>query len=347
MKKILILLLAIFFFGGCTKNLSFRVTGKVARDDDPQKGASVYAYKAHSLLDFSKPDIVTKTDDSGFYSLVVKDEGEYYITARASEEGEAGPDLFAFYGRNPVYVTERGVNGINLKMQKIKDNITFEKSDQTAIKCVLTHNGKPLSGANVFVAVDLNEGMRTKGLLQSDMSDERGECTIPVDTGRYYLTSRKRLTGTFGPMKKGDLIGFFHKNPIVIKEKGLYTVNIELIDIMMKSDGGDEKSSNISVSGRILDENEKPIEGIWVGVYTDPQMFGKPVYLSKKSDKNGNYVIKIPKVGKYYLAGRDTLGGPPNPGELYGSYNGTDDHSVDVTEATELTDIDITVREMW
>jgi hypothetical protein len=346
MKRGLYILL-LLLISACSGSKSFLVSGKVARDKKTLANVDVYAYKAKSLLNFSQPDATTNSNGKGTYNLVVPEEGDYYITAETVKSGSDEVDLYAFYGRNPLYVTESGVTNINLNMQRIKSEVSFEKSEQPGIKCILTSHGEPLDGAIVFVALDLNEGMQTKGFTQSTITGDNGVGFIPVDTGTYYLTARKRMSTMFGPLAKGDLIGFYHKNPIVVSEAGTYTVHIELLEIPEKSGSDVENATKTVITGKVIDENGEPVEGIWVGAYKDPQMFGKPIIISPKSDANGEFTLVLAKPGKYYLAARDMLGGPPNPGELYGSYSGTDDHSVTLEAGGKISGIEITVREMW
>ncbi len=337
----------LLLLSACAGSKHFRVTGKVALEKKPQPNIELLAFKSQTMLDFKKPDFTGKTDESGNYSMTFPGEGEYYITAKTDKKDAKGVELFAFYGRNPLFVPKVGVTNINLNLQKVTSDIKFAKAEQSEIKCVLTHNGEPLSGVTVYVAVDLNEGMQTKGFVQSDLSDEKGETIIPVDKGTYYLTARKRMKGMFGPMKAGDLIGFFHKNPLVVSEKGIYTINMELVEIPKKKKDDTPEEAKTIISGTVQNEDGKPVKGIWVCAYKDQQMFGKPLLISEKTDATGKYKLYLPKGDKYYVAARNTLGGPPNPGDLHGNYSGSDDNSVSLKTGEKIDKIDITIMEMW
>lgn len=346
MKKHSIILLLLILLQGCAAK-SHLITGKVAEDKTPIPNINVYAFKAQSMLDFTKPDFKAKTDDIGEYNISVKEDGDYYLTAKTLKGGTDEIDLYAYYGRNPVYVSKSGVSDINLKLKKITSSVKSEKSDFTGIKFMLTHNGKPLSGATMYLALDLNEGMQTKGFMQSDLSDDNGEVYIQIEKGTYYFTSRKRLKDAFGPMSAGDLIGFFHDNPLVVDDNLLYTVNIELLEIPENISTEVKNPSKAIITGKVTNEDGEPLQNIWVGAYIDPQMFGKPVYISKKSGADGTFTLHIEKPGKYFLSARDTLGGPPNPGEMFGTYSETDDHSITVEQKAKLKDVNLTLKEMW
>ncbi len=352
-KNVMVILIMMFLLPACSflgiggAPRPFTVSGKVARGKTTVSGVDVYAYKASNLLDFSDPDFRAKTDDTGNYAIRFKKTGEYYIVARTFNARGREAGQYAFYGRNPVYVTRTGAINVNLNLQKIKRTMSFTKSDTPGIKCILTKNGEPLRGATVYVAVDLNEGMQTKGLVQSGLSDANGEVFIPIDIGTYYLTARKRVKTMFGPMTEGDLIGFYHKNPMVVSDTGTYTIGIELIEIPAKSAGASENPLQTVITGTVRDESGGAVDGIWVGAYNDPQMFGKPLFISMKSGADGKFILRLPKGGKYYLAGRNTLGGPPATGDLYGQYSGIDDHSITIDTGTRITGIEIIVKEMW
>jgi hypothetical protein len=58
-------------------------------------------------------------------------------------------------------------------------------------------------------------------------------------------------------------------------------------------------------------------------------------------------VLSFPKGGTYYLSARSELGGTPAPGELYGRYQGSPNHSLRVRTGKALEDIDIFVEEVY
>jgi hypothetical protein len=76
-------------------------------------------------------------------------------------------------------------------------------------------------------------------------------------------------------------------------------------------------------------------------------MLNRPLYVSQPSGPDGRFVLSFPKGGTYYLAARDELGGTPAPGELYGRYQGSPDHSVRIRTGKTLQDIEIRVEEVF
>ena len=76
-------------------------------------------------------------------------------------------------------------------------------------------------------------------------------------------------------------------------------------------------------------------------------MVGKPTYLSAPSDRDGRFVIYLGDGGTYYLGARSSLGGPLEPGERVGTFDGDSRHAVAV-ERGQRTDVGtIQVREVW
>jgi hypothetical protein len=76
-------------------------------------------------------------------------------------------------------------------------------------------------------------------------------------------------------------------------------------------------------------------------------MVGKPTYLSAPSGDDGRFIIYLGDGGTYYLGARSSLGGPLEPGERVGTYDGDPRHAVTI-ERGQTTDIDtLVVREVW
>jgi len=155
--------------------------------------------------------------------------------------------------------------------------------------------------------------------------NEKGDFSIELPEGKYYLGAIKRTSGTkdVGPPLVGDL--FF----ISSDEKGVpkvYDVKKgEEIDIGTLSEATPFKGwvtgDDITIiEGKIL-MNDEPVEGALVFAYTSPRMFAKPDYVSDRADKDGKYVLRVPGGGDYYLMARDIYGGgPPTDGSVMGVY---------------------------
>lgn len=317
--------------------------GKATIDSEPVGGISISAYPVESL-DFSKPapHRIGPTGENGLFEMDLP-QGEYYLLAR-------GPNLFAYYGRNPVSVPKEGLEKVNLLM--VPDNLAGPEGPveiETGIAGMVTDAGKPVPGAVVTVYPDLSSQLKGFGLGMSNPTDENGRFEMPLPAGNYYLVVRVRQSGMFaGPLRAGDKFGYLPANPVVVNEGQIARVQIPLIEVPEKVERyAASLFGSTRISGRILDADGKPVAGLRALLYDDSTMLNRPLYVSQPSDAEGRYVISFPKGGRYYLAARDQLGGTPGPGELYGRYQGTPDHSVRVRTGKHLEEIDLTVDEVY
>jgi hypothetical protein len=81
--------------------------------------------------------------------------------------------------------------------------------------------------------------------------------------------------------------------------------------------------------GRVMDTEEKPVEGVEIYIYNSPDVKRPAEYLSSKTDKDGHFQIVLP-TGKYWVVAR------LRKGEKYGPLMPGDKHSGDPVEI-ELT----------
>jgi hypothetical protein len=187
------------------------------------------------------------------------------------------------------------------------------------------------------------------GLGMAAPTDQQGYFEAPLSSGTYYLVVRVRQSGQMaGPLQAGDLFGYLPANPLTIKEGEIARVHIPLIEVPEKVDRhAANLFGNTLVSGRILDTQGAPVAGVQVLLYDDPVMLNRPLYVSQKTGADGRYQLSFPAGGRYFLAARNELGGTPAPGELYGRYQGSPDHSFEIETGKVLGDIEIVVEEVY
>jgi hypothetical protein len=155
--------------------------------------------------------------------------------------------------------------------------------------------------------------------------NEKGEFTIELPAGKYYMGAIKRISGKkeVGPPLVGDL--FFISSdetgaPKVYPVKQGEEVDVGTISEATPFKGWAMKDDITAIEGRVL-INEEPVEGALVFAYAAPRMFGKPDFVSDRADKDGKYVLRVPEGGNYYLMARDVYGGgPPRDGSIMGVY---------------------------
>jgi hypothetical protein len=201
----------------------------------------------------------------------------------------------------------------------------------------------------VAVYPDLSSQLKGLGLGMSAPTDAQGYFELSLGSGTYYLVVRVRQNGQMaGPLKAGDLFGYLPGNPLVADEGELARVHIPLIEVPEKVERhAASLFGNTLVSGRVLDKDRRPVAGLQVLLYDDAMMLNRPLYVSQKTAADGSYQLSFPRGGHYYLAARNELGGTPAPGELYGRYQGSPDHSIKIETGKTLTDVEIVVNEVY
>ena len=319
------------------------IEGKTTVSSGAIAGIVVVAYPAEALtFDGSAPHSSKATADDGLFSLELPG-GRYYLFAE-------GVQLSAFYGRNPITVPEEGLTDVNLLLTP--DNLPVPGGPttlETGVAGTVSVDGQPVQGAIVTVYPDLSSQLKGMGLGMAAPTDEQGYFELPLTVGTYYLVVRVRQSGQMaGPLKAGDLFGYLAGNPLVINEGDPARVHIPLIEVPEKvSRHAANLFGNTSISGLVLDQKGEPVAGLQVLLYEDSMMLNRPLYVSQKTAADGRYQLSFPKGGHYYLAARNELGGTPAPGEFYGRYQGTPDHSIKIETGKALVDIEIVVDEVY
>lgn len=309
-------------------------------------GIVVSAYPA-TTLDFTAPTRHTSQASraDGTFSLNLP-AGEYYLLAE-------GAKLFGYYGRNPVFIPEDGVE--NISIPAVPNDLPGPPATAdslaglTGVIGLVSLDGRPISGAIVSVYPDLSAQLKGLGLGMAAPTDAQGYFEVPLPEGVYYLIVRMRQSGRMvGPLKAGDLFGYWSQNPQAVRGGEPARVHIPLIEVPEKIDRhADTMFGNTLVSGRVVDVHGKSVAGVQILLYDDATMLNRPLFVSQKTGEDGKYNLSFPAGGHYYLAARSELGGTPAPGEFYGRYQGTPDHSITIKTDQSLQDIEIIVEEVY
>ncbi len=177
--------------------------------------------------------------------------------------------------------------------------------------------------------------------------DEKGKFEAVLPAGRYYMGASRKLSGErLGPPNEGDL--FFMSQD----EKGdskLHTVlPNEVLDLGLISGAEPFSRAKISmegvtsIAGVIMDKKGSPSEGMMVFAFPTPMMFGRPLYVSERSDAEGRYILRLYEGGIFYLSARAGYGGgPPAADEVMGVYS--EGEPVIVETGKTISGVDITV----
>ncbi len=341
-SRVSLLLLTVWLVLSCT-TYAATIKGKATVNAETVAGVEILAYPAE-ILTFNTPPshVSAATAADGLFSLELP-EGQYYLLAR-------GENLSAYYGRNPITVPEKGLKNVNLLLTP--DNLPGPLENtvlDAGIVGSVSLDGQSVQNAIVTVYPDLSSQLKGLGLGMAAPTDQQGYFELPLSSGTYYLVVRVRQSGQMvGPLKAGDLFGYLPGNPLVLKKGEVAKVHIPLIEVPEKVERhAASMFGNTLVTGRVLDTQGTPVADIQVLLYDDPVMLNRPLYVSRKTGNDGSSQLSFPKGGHYYIAARSELGGTPAPGELYGRYQGTADHSIEIDTGKVLEGIEIVVDEVY
>lgn len=196
----------------------------------------------------------------------------------------------------------------------------------------ITKNNGPMTGAQVLL-FNMAVGpppASEKYLRVPDVTttiDNDGKFSVQVAAGSYYLVMRKLAEeGAIGPPRDGDLQYYSRDKSgkarlfVVIAGKDTNIGTISEATVFKKQQPKYEKGMT-AIEGIVTDEDNKPVEGVRVFVYTSPEMSGRPQYASEGTGKDGKYLINVNDKGTYYLKVRSHYGGgKPVSGEYMGGY---------------------------
>lgn len=320
-----------------------QVSGKTSRAGEAVAGVRVSAWPLTSKnFRATAPYVSAPTTADGQFHLQIEP-GDYYFLAES-------PDEFSYYGRNPVRVDQKGASDIKLSLARKAPGVPQEKALIDAGLLVrVSRQGQPVAGVVLNVYTDLTSQLKGMGLAMSQPSNTEGFIELPLGAGTYFLLARQRSSGQLmGPLQAGDFFGYYAANPLVLKPGQVVRLGIDLVEVpdnVKKLSG--HMFGQTSVSGRVLNAVGSAVAGVRVLLYADSSMLNRPLYVSQPSNAQGEYVLSFPEGGRYYLAARNTLGGAPAPGELYGRYTGSQDSSVTLETGQNLQKIDLLVEEMW
>jgi len=341
----LLLFLVLPLLWGCSAHSPPRVpvSGRVAMEGHALDGLRVGAWPAdkHSLA--GRPAYLSAPSASkGAFRLDLPP-GRYYLMHQSTE-------LFGYYGRNPISVTAQGLEGVNLALVHAEASAPKEPTAvRTGVLGQVTHRGEPLAGAMVHVYLDLSDDLKGMGYLMAGPTDGDGIFQLELSPGTYYLVARSRRQGSStGPLEQGDFLGYYPGNPVRLDEGELVRINLPVLEVPAAvKTYADQLFGSTRIRGRILDKQGRPLAGMRALLYKDPAMLDRPLYVSQPTEADGQFVLSFPEGGTYYLSARSALGAAPAPGELYGTYDGSLDHALEIETGELIESIEMRVEPMW
>ena len=321
------------------------VEGRLVTGSEPVPRGQVSAYRSINLT--GEPAGVSLPSGSdGRYNLDLAP-GIYYLAASAG-------GMWTWCGQNPVSVAEGKKSWIGFALAPWSDPVVRSTGDDTMegrVTGTVLRNGKPLADATVSLYFDETDGFRGMGFMRTSPTGSDGIFQMDmVPEGSYYLIARKRGSGLgVGPMVKGDLISYYRYNPVRIEDGKEIQVTLPMvvkrIDKDLQSAGLD--GDRPGFEGVVTDSQGRPVPDVHVFAYSNPEMgHHKPAALSSLTDEHGKYRIYLPDGGKYYIGAREGYGDNPSPGEMFGHYEGTPDHSLVLKDGQYLERVDVVVKEV-
>ncbi len=340
MTRIVIWLLLIL---GCTEAFAANVAGRVVEGDQPLPGMRVAAYNG---LDFSGTPLAVSppSDADGRYQLELSP-GLYSLFAR-DETGSR----FAFCGRNPVAVAAEPVwAGLQAVPVVAATSQPYDDPDSAAITGTVTLGGKPLAGAYVYLYLDAAEDLKGQGYRMSAPTGNDGRFSFDgLPESDYFLVARQRDSGArVGPVREGDALAIYPGNPVHARTGQQLTVSMEAV---RKVQDGKEsetisRATGMAIRGQILDRQRRPVAGLHVFAYTDRVIGHKrPEALSAPTGPDGRFIVHLRQPGTFYIGARQEYGDSPAPGELFGMYDASADHGLEVAPGQSHDDILILVE---
>ena len=319
------------------------LAGKVAVDAAGTAGVRVVAYPLTVMsLAGAAPFASPATGADGLFAFDLQP-GSYYLLA-------TGAGWFSYYGRNPLTVPAEGLAGINLPLvPAATPPPEMPVTIATGVAGRVLHNGQPVANAIVFVYPDLSAQFKGFGLGMSAPTDAQGLFEIALPAGSYYLVARVRHGGSLvGPLQAGDLFGYLPGNPVTVTAEGVTRIALPVIAVPEKvSRHAATMFGQTRLSGKIVDRDGKPLAGLQALLYADDAMLNRPLYVSQPTGADGQFQLSFPSGGTFYLAARNTLGGTPAPGELYGRYQGPAGPALKVETGQSLEGLTIVVETVW
>jgi len=350
-----LLFLLIMPFIGCTQDSGSGLSGRLLFQDRPLVQAQVEIYLKADKDRSIQPFAVAATDAEGNYRIELPP-GRYFVIGKLRGEGTDGRPrmLMADAPGNP-YTVERGVTAVppfNLKEMGREGGLS--SAADSGVSGRLTVAGQPVDRAFVYVYSDAGSELMGPSYGEAVQVDERGEFRIDLPAGRYHLVARRRADGSrAGELVPGDLNGSYPGNPVEVRRGErleLGPFQLEVIDPSVhakRHEQGTFVATGTTLTGKVLDPQGEPISGVHVFAYLDRRMVGKPVHISTPTAADGSFQLYLGDGGTYFVGARSNYGGPLEPGEWVGTYDGRPDHAITVAKGQTQALGDLTVREVW
>ena len=183
----------------------------------------------------------------------------------------------------------------------------------------------------------------------SKTMDAEGKFKVELPEGRYYLGAIRRVSGDrLGPPQEGDYV-FRSLNKegkpreYAIRAGEVYDAGTFEEAFQLDEETMTERRVTTAIKGTLRSMEWQPVKDAVVLAFAQPRIGKKPLFVSDKTDKDGNYVLPLVE-GTYYLRVRNSFAaGPPQPGQIVGYYGEGKPIPLTVRECDVIKGIDFQV----
>ncbi len=330
------------------------VEGVVFSQSGPLPNAKVYAYRTFDDLIKGKPTFVSKPGEApGFFRMRLP-KRRFYFTAQSQVDGKV---FFSYHGANPITVEDQSLWLPFMAVQRASR--TVRRSQSTRLRGVVTFKGKPVPSAQV--SLYSVEDVLFKGIgVRSANTGNKGAFEIEPEPGAYVVVARKRLgPRKMRPLKKGDFYCFYSENPVVIqpakeieieipcypKEDPQSFIQKEMMQQIKRKNANavrfHQKRQTLEgqgeIRGKVTDLSGEPKSRIFVMAYKTTKQRTFQMHTVRdnptvivQTERDGSYRMGVKEKGLYTVVARGKIGETPEPGELFGLYEGNVYHAVSI-----------------
>lgn len=340
--KELVLLLGVLFLAVAPGSAA-TIEGRIVRGEAAQAGMIV---TAHAAVDPGAPVLAqTVSDSDGLYRLDLP-EGRYALFARHPQTG-----LFAFFGRNPVEVRAdqplwAGLQAVPVVPARIEP---YDDPYSAALGGTVLFDDQPLAGAIVTLYLDSADDLKGQGYRMSLPTAADGSFFFDgLPAADYHLIARRHADGSrVGPVRDGDELALYPGNPLHLAAGKTTRVALTAVRKIRetKGDATFSRDHGLLLQGIIVDKKGTPQAGLHLFAYRDKVIGHKrPEAISAPTGGDGAFRIAFPAAGIYYIGAREKYGDSPAPGELFGMYEVTADHGLQISKQTPNAPVRIVVE---
>jgi len=354
-RTVLLLIVLCGLLGGCGSEEQGTLRGQLLFQDRPLAQAQVEVYLRAEKDRSVQPFAVGSTDADGRFAVSLPP-GQYFLIGKQRGEDASGRMrmLMAESPGNPHRVEAGGSRVAPFNLHEMGREGALVADADTGVSGQVVYAGQGAARTFVYVYSEEAGGLMGPSYGEAVQADDAGRFSIDLPAGRYFLVARKRAGGSrSGGLSPGDLNGIYPQNPVTVvrgQRQALATFPLAAIDAEVQAErqsAGTFTPTDTALTGQAVDADGRPVDGVYVFAYRDSRMVGKPVYISAPSDADGRFQLYLGSGGTYFIGARSAYGGPLEPGEWVGTYDGQADHSIQVTAGQVRSLGSMTVREVW